>query len=106
MSFPREKTAGLAGKVFLGVPAAYMASGLQESKYNRDPESEGVIGRTVREHPDLISAGIVAEHMVGSPVTGKIGNLANKGVSALKTIKVAGMLEADILKPRRRYEDY
>jgi hypothetical protein len=82
------KTASLAGKVFLGVPAIYLASGLQEAKRARDPyATEGVVGGTIREHPDVLSAALVGEHVVGRPVSSRLEQISSKGLSALKTVK-------------------
>jgi hypothetical protein len=96
-----QKTAGLAGRIFAGVPGIYLASGLQEAKRARDPNApEGIIGQTVREHPDVLSAALVGEHVIGRPISSKLGDLATKGFSALKATKVAsfsGILDADIL---------
>jgi hypothetical protein len=82
------KTASLAKKVFLGVPAIYLASGLQESKRARSPDSqEGIIGGIVRENPDVLSGVLVGEHLLGRPISSKLEDVASKGLSALKTVK-------------------
>jgi hypothetical protein len=82
------KTASLAKKVFLGVPAIYLASGLQESKRARTPDSqEGIIGGIVRENPDVLSGALVGEHLLGRPISSKLEDVASKGLSALKNVK-------------------
>ena len=63
---------GVGKSLFLGVPALYLASGMQEVRNARNPGQEGVIGKTIRKYPDVLSAGLVGHAMMGSPVTKKL----------------------------------
>lgn len=87
---PITKTAeapvgSIAKRLFLGVPALYMASGLQEVKKARNPMSEeGSLASFIRKHPDIASAALVGEGMAGFPVTKGIQNLTRSGLNLLR----------------------
>lgn len=94
------KTAGLAKRVFLGIPAAYMAAGFQEARRNSDPYSEeSNIGKFVRENPLLISAGIVGEHIAGSPISKRM----KKPIEIFSSGVKSGI---DLLKKRADYSNW
>ncbi len=94
-----NKTASLAKRIFLGIPGAYMAAGLQEARRNSDPYGEeSSIGKFVRENPLLISAGIIGEHYAGSPISKTLKAPANKISQGIKT-------GIDLLKKRADYSN-
>lgn len=71
---PFNKTATLMGpaskRLFLGIPAVYMASGLlQKHKQSNPYEEEGKIKSFIRKYPDLISAGLAADAIAGAKGT-------------------------------------
>lgn len=50
------------GRMFLGVPAVYMASGILQKSKNYDPgKEEGTIKRFVRRNPDLIAGALAMD---------------------------------------------
>lgn len=78
---PLTKTGGVATRLFLGVPALYMASGMQTVKKARNPyQEESFVGKFIRKNPDVASGLLVGEAMMGRPITGKI----SKGLSLLR----------------------
>jgi hypothetical protein len=84
-SNPITKSAGVASRVFLGVPAIYMASGMQTVRKARNPnEKEGWVGSFIRKYPDVASGLLVGEALAGRPLSGKIGKLFNGGSSLIK----------------------
>jgi len=70
---------GAAGKrLFLGIPAAYMASGVFAKHREINPyEEEGRMKSFVRQHPDLISGALIADAMLSARGRGSRG-LINK----------------------------
>lgn len=94
-----NKTAGLGKRIFLGIPAVYMAAGLQEAKRYSDPyNDEGAVGKFVRENPLLISTAIVGEHYAGSPISKILKKPINFFSKEIKT-------GVDLLKKRADYSD-
>lgn len=59
---------GAAGRrLFLGVPAAYMASGVLQKHRDINPYDEESRTKTfVRQHPDVISGGLIADAMLSA----------------------------------------
>lgn len=86
---PLAKTAqapgSIAKRLFFGVPALYLASGMQEVKRARNPyEQEGALGSFIRKHPDVASAALVGEGLAGFPLTKKLKGLAGSGLKFLR----------------------
>jgi hypothetical protein len=78
---PLTKTSGVGKRLMFGVPALYMASGMQTVKKARNPhEEESAVGKFIRKNPDVASALLVGEAMAGKPISGKI----QKGLSMLR----------------------
>ena len=78
---PITKTAGVGKRLVFGVPALYMASGMQTVKKARDPHrEESTVGKFIRQNPDVASALLVGEAMAGKPLSGKL----SKGLSMLR----------------------
>lgn len=80
---------GAAGRrLFLGIPAAYMASGVLQKHRDINPyDEESRLKAFIRQHPDVISGGLIADAMLSARGGGShrlIKNLAG-GLS-----KVAG----------------
>jgi hypothetical protein len=86
-----------AKRLFLGVPAAYMASGvLQKHKELSPYDEEGRIRGFIRQNPDVISAALIADAVLsarGHPISTRSAIIkakeAIKGISSkLKTASV------------------
>jgi hypothetical protein len=56
---------GAAGRrLFLGIPAAYMGSGVLAAHRDANPyETEGRLSAFLRQHPDVVSGGLIADAM-------------------------------------------
>lgn len=79
-----KTSSGLAPKIFLGVPALYTLSGLQEAYRLRHPdEEEGTLASVTRKHPDVLSAALVGEHLMGQPITRRVPEITQKVKGAL-----------------------
>jgi hypothetical protein len=90
-----------AKRLFLGIPAAYMASGvLQKQKEVNPYHEEGSIRKFVRKYPDLISGALVADAMLATQGRGTaalskhLGKLSpfQKAAAALEEIGVSDPL--------------
>ena len=90
-----------AKRLFLGVPAAYMASGvLQKHRELRPYDDEGRIKGFIRRNPDVISAALIADAMLsakGSPFSTRslfhhAKGLGGKAVGPVKA-KAMGVAE-------------
>jgi hypothetical protein len=59
---------GAAGRrLFLGIPAAYMASGVLQKHHDINPyDEEGRIKQFVRQNPDVVSGGLIADAMLSA----------------------------------------
>ena len=98
---PFTKTSGIASRLLLGTPLIYMGSGIQTVDRYRNPnKEESFIGKTLRKHPDVLSAGLVGEAMAGYPVTKHLSKLFGKfanesGLSLLrKTAEIGDDLQS------------
>lgn len=96
---PFLKIGGLgaaAKRLFLGIPAVYMASGvLQKTREARPYEQEGNIRKFIRKYPDLIGAGLMADAMLatrGKGSTRILGGLSKMFKGAMDdTMKLASV---------------
>lgn len=90
---------GAASKrLFLGVPAAYMASGILQKHREINPYGEeGRIKSFVRHHPDVVSGALIADAMLsakGHPLSSAA--IFGKGKSVAKAVgRVATKLAAE-----------
>jgi hypothetical protein len=84
---------GAAGRrLFIGVPAAYMGSGVLQMHHDTNPQDqEGRIRAFIRQHPEVIGGGLVADASL-SARGGGTHQLIKKTLGNLK--KVAGELDA------------
>lgn len=96
---PYMKTAALMGpstkRLFLGIPAVYMASGILQKQRQLNPhEQEGRMKSFIRKYPDLIGAGLALDALAGKKgthgvlkdVVPKAESLFRKGTAALGKI--------------------
>lgn len=89
---PLLKTSGVGSRLFLGVPAIYMASGIQQVKKARNPQDEeGAFRSFIRKNPDIASAALVGEALAGYPVSKGFKNFAKKSLGLFG--KTAGISE-------------
>jgi hypothetical protein len=81
-----DRNVGLYKKLFYGVPAIYLTSKLYDTYHDLHPEKRRhpVIG-TIAKHPDLLSFGLIGEHLGGRPVSKRISALLESGKRAVKT---------------------
>lgn len=87
---------GAAKRLFLGIPIAYMTSGvLQKTREARPYKQEGNIQKFIRKYPDVIGAGLIADAMLasrGKGTTRMIGSLSKMFKGATDdSVKVASV---------------
>lgn len=79
----------LAKKMFIGIPSLYVASHLAKAKAEANPHSQpGIISKTLADHPDVLSAGLIAEHVAGRPVSKRVGAVVNSAKRLFKTASI------------------
>jgi hypothetical protein len=88
-SNPIVKTAGPAAsfmkRTLIGAPLLYMASGVMDVNRARNPyEQEGAISGFIRKHPDVASAALAGEALMGLPVTRRLKGLVGSGSKFLR----------------------
>jgi hypothetical protein len=96
---------GPAGKrLFLGIPAVYMASGVLQKRKNANPYAEEAATESlIRRRPDLVGMGLAIDAMAGKKGTQRIfSKLApfaqNIGQKAQKAVKDFGLAQAGLPK--------
>ena len=73
-------------KLFYGVPAVYAASGLYNAYHGAHPEKrKNLVAGTAANNPDILSFGLIGEHLAGRPVSKKIHELMESGKRIMKT---------------------
>lgn len=77
----------LAKKVFFGIPAIYAAS--QVAKIKKDTSESrgrrpGVVTNLMASHPDVISGGVLAEHLMGRPISQHVSKAIESGKRLFK----------------------
>lgn len=103
---PYTKTATQLGpatkRLFLGIPAVYMASGILQKQRQMNPhEQEGRVKAFIRKYPDLIGSALAVDAMAGSRGTHgllkntvpKVEGLFRKGLSAMGKVAEEGVLK-------------
>lgn len=102
---PYTKTATQLGpaskRLFLGIPAVYMASGvLQKQRHMNPHDQEGRAKRFIRQNPDLIGAALAVDALAGERGThGLLKNVAPKAESAFKRgLSTLGKVAEESLK--------
>jgi hypothetical protein len=92
---PYTKTAAFIGpaakRLFLGIPAVYMTSGiLQKQKQMNPHEQEGRVKSFIRQYPDVIASGLAIDALAGHRGThGLLKKLAPHAESAAKKTRSA-----------------
>ena len=76
---------GLTKKVFVGVPAIFLASaGLRENSAASPGQQPGPIKKFISDNPELISAGLIADHLTGRPISSRVSSVINSGKRVIK----------------------
>jgi len=92
---------GAAGKrLFLGIPVAYMASGVLQKHRDINPsEQEGQMKSFLRQNPDIVSGGLIADAMLSARGGGTHKMLKNLGSQFAKAAEAADeILSTDFSK--------
>jgi hypothetical protein len=89
-----------ARRLFLGVPVAYMASGVLQKHRDINPsEQEGQARSFLRQNPDLVSGGLIADAMLSARGGGTHKILKNLGSQFAKAAEAADeILSTDFSK--------
>lgn len=88
---------GAAGRrLFLGIPAAYMASGVLQKHRDINPyDEESRLKAFIRQHPDVISGGLIADAMLSARGGGTHRFLKNVGSGLAKVATGEEGVKAD-----------
>ena len=79
----------LAKKVFYGVPALFLGSKILETKEALRPESRpGHVSHFIAHNPELLGAGLVGEHILGRPISGRIAKALETGKRVIKQASI------------------
>ena len=75
----------LAKKVFYGVPAVYLGSKIMQAREDLHPEKKrGPISHFIAQNPELVSAGLIGEHLSGRPISQRISKALESGKRVIK----------------------
>lgn len=95
---------GGAGRIFLGIPAAYMASGMLQKYKEINPSSqEGTVGSIMRKYPDVISAGLAADALLAT--RGKGSYAVTKAITPYFKSAIEGIKKVPGLTKKAEWED-
>jgi len=108
---PFMKVGGLLGpaskRILLGIPAAYMASGVLQKHRELNPyDEEGRIKSFLRRNPDVVSGALIADAMLSAKGGGtsklikSFGSLSGKAKEGLNTFKSANFSKAAFADPQ------
>jgi hypothetical protein len=79
----------LAKKMFYGVPAIYLGSRVLKSQEETHPHKRpGTISHFIANNPELLSAGLIGEHLAGRPVSQRIGKAIESGKRIIKSASI------------------
>jgi hypothetical protein len=96
---PYIKLAGAgaaARRLFIGIPAAYMASGVLQKHREQNPyDGEGRMKSFIRRNPDVVSGALIADAMLALHGRGSHGIFRGKGSSFAKSAELAGDITGD-----------
>jgi hypothetical protein len=89
-----------AKRLFLGIPVAYMASGVLQKHRDINPsDSEGRVKSFLRQNPDVVSGGLIADAMLSARGGGTHKILKNLGSQFAKAAEAADdILSTDFAK--------
>lgn len=86
----------LAKKVLYGVPAIFLGSGAYNFYHQQHPEKQpGHVTRLIADNPEVMSMGLVGEHLAGKPVSKRISDAVG---SAKRLIKKASIRNLEFLE--------
>jgi hypothetical protein len=73
----------LAKKVFYGVPAIFLGSSIIRANHegNAGPNKAS---QFIANNPEILSAGLIGEHLTGKPISNRISKLLNSGSRIIK----------------------
>jgi len=79
----------LAKKMFYGVPAIVLGSRILKAHEEAHPEKRpNTISHFIAHNPELLSAGLIGEHLAGKPVSQRIGKAIESGKRIIKSASI------------------
>jgi len=82
----------LAKKLFYGVPAIYLGSRILKAHEESHPHKQpGTISHFVATNPDVLSAGLIGEHLAGRPISQRIGKAIESGKRIIKSASLQNL---------------
>jgi hypothetical protein len=79
----------LAKKIFYGVPAIYLGSKVLKAREESHPEKQpGTISHLIASNPELLSVGLIGEHLAGRPVSQRVGKAIESGKRIIKSASI------------------
>lgn len=79
----------LAKKIFYGLPAIYLGSKASKAYEESHPEKRpNTVTHFIADNPDLLSVGLIGEHIAGRPVSQRIGKAIESGKRIIKSASI------------------
>lgn len=75
----------LTKKVFYGIPAVFLGSaGMRLKNQSRPDQQPGLLNKVISDHPEHLSAGLIAEHLTGRPISSRVAKVLESGKRIIK----------------------
>jgi hypothetical protein len=78
----------LAKKLYYGVPAIFAASKGLEISQQASQRQPGQVSSFIAHNPEILSAGLIGEHITGKPISSKVSEILASGKRLMKSASV------------------